>query len=314
MHWKLIFDNLGAMLELRSLTYLLALARRANYARAADDLGISQPALTRAIQSLERRLGMRLFDRDRSGVNPTPHGAAFIERAAALVENARDLERMAAREAAGASGRVRFGIAPMPARAILAEALSRQVVAAPDMTNEVVVRNVEALWPLLIAGDIEFFVSAEGQIPQAPPVRSEVLGTFPYGLIVRAGHPELSDPDSGPGSGPESGSALPVLISSGSGFQVPAGFEDRLRLPPHVVEDFETLAAMTQACDAIWICSPFAVREELARGLLQLLPARGGSPAEMRIVMYSLGRRSRSPAALALRDLFRGLIHGLRCT
>jgi DNA-binding transcriptional LysR family regulator len=101
------------MLELRSLSYVVTLALRANYARAAEDLGISQPALTRAIQSIERQLGIRLFDRDRSGVKPTPQGATFIERASVLVANAQDLERQTELAKIGAAGSVRFGISSM---------------------------------------------------------------------------------------------------------------------------------------------------------------------------------------------------------
>jgi len=292
------------VLELRPLSYLVALARRGNYARAADDLGISQPALTRAIQSLERQLGMRLFDRDRSGVTPTPQGAAFVEKASVLVANARDLERQTALATIGAAGRVRFGIAPMPARALLAEALISQMHSKPGLTNDVVVRNVEALWPLLIAGEIEFFVSAEGQIPQSPQVRMESLGTFPYGLIVRAGHPLLNAPS------PEG--KFPIMLSSSSGFQVPEGLQAHVLLPPHIVEDFDTLAVMTASTDAIWICSSFAVKNELADGTLQELHRPHVVSPEMRIMMYSLDRRTQSPAAHALRDIFRGQIHQLR--
>ena len=291
------------MLDLRSLSYVIALAGRANYARAAADLGISQPALTRAIQSLERQLDMRLFDRDRSGVTPTPQGAAFIQRASVLIDNARDLEHQTTMSATGAAGRVRFGIAPMPARALLADALSRQISAVPDLTNDIVVRNVEALWPVLITGDIEFFISAEGQVPRSPPVRAESLGTFPYGLIVRSGHPLLT--------GPCPGQVFPVLISSGSSFQVPEEFRDNCATPPHVVEDFETLAKVTAASDSIWICSPFAVKSELSVGRLSELQSPGLQP-EMRIVLYSLDRRSRSPAARAWKDLIRGQIRELR--
>jgi hypothetical protein len=43
------------MLELRNLRHMLALARRLNYARAAEDLGITQPSLTWSIQALERQ-------------------------------------------------------------------------------------------------------------------------------------------------------------------------------------------------------------------------------------------------------------------
>ncbi len=299
MHYKRFFDNLDDMLDLRSLTYVLSLARTANYVRAAEDLGISQPALTRAIQGLERKLGMRLFDRNRSGVTPTAQGAVFIERASVLVANAHDLERQAALAASGSAGRVRFGIAPMPARSFLADALLHQIEAAPDLLNDVVVRNVESLWSLLIAGEIEFFVSAEGQIPASPPVRAESLGIFPYGLIVRSGHPLLT--------GPADDRIFPVLISNRAGFQPPAELRGNMG-PLHVVEDFDTLAAITAASDAIWICSPYAVKGELAAGTLRELPRLEAGPRGMQIVMYSLDRRSQSPAVLGLKKLFRSLI------
>jgi DNA-binding transcriptional LysR family regulator len=303
MHHKEIFDNWSDMLDLRSLTYAVTLARRANYARAADDLGISQPALTRAIQSLEQQLGIRLFDRDRSGVWPTPQGATFIERADVLVSNASDLERQTALAKIGASGSVRFGMAPMPARALLADALVSQIGQKAELTHDVIVRNVEALWPMLIAGEIEFFVSAEGQIPTSPPVRADGLGTFSQGLIVRAGHPLLY--------GPVPDREFPLLVSSKAGSRLPEGLSAPVRMPPQIIEHFETLVEVTVATDAIWICSPFALKNEIASGILQDLSAGRTPMQEMRIMMYSLDRRTQSPAARDLKDLFRTRIKRL---
>lgn len=291
------------MLDLRSLTYAVTLAHRANYARAADNLGISQPALTRAIQSLEQQLGIRLFDRDRSGVWPTPQGATFLERASVLVSNARDLERQTALAKIGASGNIRFGMAPMPARALLADALVSQISHKAELTHDVIVRNVEALWPMLIAGEIEFFVSAEGQIPSSPPVRADGLGNFPQGLIVRAGHPLLHDPV------PDR--EFPLLVSSKAGSRLPEGLSAPVRMPPHIIEHFETLVEVTAATDAIWICSPFALKNEIASGTLQDLSAGHAPLQEMRIMMYSLDRRTQSPAARDLKDLFRARIKRL---
>ena len=50
-------------ISLRSLRHVLMLARTRHFGRAAEELGISQPALTRSIQSLESELGVVLFDR-----------------------------------------------------------------------------------------------------------------------------------------------------------------------------------------------------------------------------------------------------------
>lgn len=72
------------MLDLRKLRHVVVLARRLNYVRAADELGITQPTLTRSIQALERQLQVRLFDRDHGSVNLTPRGRSIAERAGLL--------------------------------------------------------------------------------------------------------------------------------------------------------------------------------------------------------------------------------------
>ena len=290
------------MMDLRSLRYVVILARRLSYARAAEDLGISQPALTRAVQAIEQRFGVRLFDRDRSGVSLTPQGQIMMDAAAVLVANAEDLERQWDRTAKGQSGVVRFGMAPMPARALLAAALQQRMKVAPDVRNDVVVRNVEALWPLLIAGDIEFFVAAEGQVPDAPPVRAEVLGRFPISHIVRSGHPLLQS------SG--GGGRYPVLVSSRNGMAMPPDLQEYADGQPHVVEDFAAIAELTAASDAIWQSSTFAVASELQRGTLCALQrTEDASPQDMRMMMYSLDRRTQSAFA---KSLFQVLRQGIR--
>jgi DNA-binding transcriptional LysR family regulator len=61
-------------LDLRRLRYFVTLAGTLNYGRAAEDLHIAQPTLSRAIAGLERELGVRLFDRSRAGTRLTAAG------------------------------------------------------------------------------------------------------------------------------------------------------------------------------------------------------------------------------------------------
>ncbi|WP_336971099.1 LysR family transcriptional regulator [Sphingobium aromaticiconvertens] len=294
-------------MDLRNLRHLVAIARRLSFSRAAEDLGLSQSALTRSIQSLERQAGMRLFDRDRTKVSVTPLGSIVVERASALLADADDFERMLRQTARGEEGRLCFGMAPLPAWTLLPTALSEWINAAPALTNEVVVRNVEALWPLLIAGDIEFFVSVEGQVPDAPPVRAETLGLFPFTLIVRAGHPLLL------GNCP--GATFPVLISSRGGIDVTllADLRDWAAGPPHVIEDYNTLVSLTKTTDAIWVSSAYSVIRDLESKMLFALDLLNGSaPENFRMVMYSLDRRSQSPGMLRLKQALRQRIRDLQ--
>lgn len=293
-------------MDLRNLRHLVALSRRLSFSRAAEDLGLSQSALTRSIQSLERQAGMRLFDRDRAGVSLTAQGRLVVERASALLADADDFERQLRQTARGEEGRVCFGMAPLPAWTLLPTALSDRITAAPALTNEVVVRNVEALWPLLIAGDIEFFVSVEGQVPGAPPVRAETLGLFPFNLIVRAGHPLLG--------GDCREMTFPILISTRGGIDVTllADLRDRAAGPPHVVEDYGALVMLTKTTDAIWVSSAYSVAQELEAGELQALDLiKTGDLQTFRMVIYSLDRRSQSPGMRRLKQAFRQRIQEL---
>lgn len=291
-------------LQLRQLRHLVTLARRSSYARAAEELGLSQSALSRSIQALEAQLGMRLFDRDRAGVAPTPQGRMAVERAGVLLADADDLERQLILSAGAAHGRVRFGMAPMPARALLPALISERLRVAPDVVNEVVVRDGDALWQLLVAGEIEFFVTNAGFAFDTPPPRVETLGHFPIVPIVRAGHPLLDDAPAH--------ARFPVLRSSWTGVPLPEEITARMTGTANVIEDFGALAAITARSDAIWFSSPYAAAEELRAGTLRVVPRPDHAPPrEVRVIMYSLERRSPSPWARSLRELLRAQIKAL---
>lgn len=279
------------MLSLRSLNHLIVLSRRLNYVRAADELGITQPALSRSIQNLEHRLKVTLFDRDRGKVSLTPQGRMIAERASALLSQADDLEHDAALFGDAEFGRLRFGMAPMPARALLQNALGERLTEAPDVTNEVVVRDVEPLWDMLVAGEIEFFVSPNPPLRDLSPADAELLGIFPLSLIVRANHPLLTDP--------ASDARFPVVRSSWSGVSVPAEFQNRIRGTSNVIEDFGALASLATSTDVLWLSSPAAVQAEIAMGTLIEL-ARARQPLEL--TLYSLRRRTKSPLAKKMID------------
>jgi DNA-binding transcriptional LysR family regulator len=295
------------MLQLRAITHLLALAGRLNYARAAEDLGISQSALTRSIQALEKQLSMRLFDRDRSGVALTPQGRLAVERCAVLMADAEDVERHLVMAAGAQAGRIRFGMAPLPASALLAQIVSDRFGSASSLTHEVMVRDSDALWELLVAGELEFFITNEGFAYENPKPRVETLGHFPIGGIVRAGHPLLSD-----GCGD---AKFPVIRSSWTGVPLPPSIRERMLGLPNVIEDFGTLARIAATSDAIWFSSPYAVPLELRSGSLRELPGEGETRRrDVRILMYTLERRSQSPWARSIKESLRGQIRTLART
>lgn len=72
--------QIGRRLRLRDLHAFLTVARCGSMAKAAQQLGVSQPAISKVIADLEHALGVRLFDRNRRGVEPTIYADALLRR------------------------------------------------------------------------------------------------------------------------------------------------------------------------------------------------------------------------------------------
>ncbi len=81
-------------MEFRHLKYFLVLAEELNFSRAAEKLFISQPPLSRQIQQLERKLGVKLFIRRSKGIELTEAGKQFrIEAEKIVALTSRSIER-----------------------------------------------------------------------------------------------------------------------------------------------------------------------------------------------------------------------------
>jgi len=97
----------AADLDLRLVRYFIAVAEHRHFGRAAADLRIAQPSLSRQIRSLEQQLGARLLDRTPQGTRLTEAGEIFLPRAKALLRSA--AQAAAATRAAAQPSRITIG-------------------------------------------------------------------------------------------------------------------------------------------------------------------------------------------------------------
>lgn len=171
----------------RELEYFLAICEARNLARAAEALGISQPALTRSLQRLEAHVGAQLFVRAPRGVELTPIGAAMqarVERARVTLD---DAAREVAQLAAGKAGKVRVGAGHVVARLVSQSLLPRFIVERPAAQVQLHVGFNAELFGLLESGNLDFAVC--GLLETPPHLHFRELLVTDLVVIVRNGHP-----------------------------------------------------------------------------------------------------------------------------
>src|SRR5215475_13245777 len=82
-------ERIERRLKLHDVRVLISVAETGSMSKAAERLGTSQPAVSRAISDLEHALGVSLLDRSPAGVEPTEYGYALIKRGLAAFDELR---------------------------------------------------------------------------------------------------------------------------------------------------------------------------------------------------------------------------------
>ena len=109
----------------RQLQHAILLSQTLNFSQAAEQLGISQPSLSKQILSLERELGVKLFDRDHSPLKLTPAGAYFIPKAQEMLYQETQLYKAMAQYESGEQGRLVIGVTPFRSLYLMPELVKK---------------------------------------------------------------------------------------------------------------------------------------------------------------------------------------------
>ncbi|MFT3929335.1 MAG: LysR family transcriptional regulator [Spongiibacteraceae bacterium] len=289
-------------MDLRSLKHVVVLSQQLSYTKAAQDLCITQSALSRSIQAIEHEAKVKLFDRDRSGVHLTAVGKDFVKRAMQLLRDADDLTHILRRSANAEMGEVSFGLGPLAAQALLPSVLPDTFTTKPELRTHVMVRHVEALLASLLNEELEFVITAESELMQSGALKGEFIGWLPMSLIVRAHHPLLKN-------SPRAQKLDYPLLSPGHFRNIdkwPVHFRSYLAGPLHIIEDYGVASRITELTDAIWLSSTLAAAFEIRAGRLKEIPIPKRQKAfRFKMMIYSFNRRSLSPAALILKESFK---------
>lgn len=177
-------------IQLDDIDYFLAVAEEGQVRKAAQRLGISQPAVTKALQRLEKELGFALFERSVKGMTPTRVAEQFRQRTSALRGALRDAVKEATDLHLGALGLLRVGVSPLYAQKLFVPAFVQLHRQRPAATVRASVHLNDELWRLLRQGELDLTLSS---LPTLVPDDLQTLALMHDDLcmVVRAGHPLL---------------------------------------------------------------------------------------------------------------------------
>ncbi|PPG22363.1 LysR family transcriptional regulator [Rathayibacter sp. AY1E8] len=141
--------------DLEQLTGFAEVARLGSFTRAAEELHLAQPSLSRRIAALEQDLGSELFHRARSGSTLTPAGELLLPLARRMLADAGSVRRELAELAGLERGRVRFGATPTLCISLVAEVLHAFHSAHPAVELHLAEDGSRSLFDRLARGELD---------------------------------------------------------------------------------------------------------------------------------------------------------------
>ncbi|MGP1358403.1 LysR family transcriptional regulator [Roseicyclus sp.] len=173
---------------LKQVRYFVGVAEFGSVSRAAQELAISQSAITEAIKDLEQRLGVKLFDRRRRGLETTYHGHVFLRHAKAILAEVSNAETIFDGTPVAKGTRLNVGVTSLTAGYVLSDILARFRRACPEIEVNAVEDTGEYLEHLIVGGELDIAVMVVSNLRDRDALHSEILAVSPFRLWLPIGH------------------------------------------------------------------------------------------------------------------------------
>lgn len=182
-----------ARVDPAKLRHFLAVLTSGSFALAAQTAGVSQPAISKSIRSLEEAIGVKLFERGRAGARPTRYANILASHARAIIAeyDLAQAEFHALKDATDQD--LAIGASLSLAQSLLPKAIARFRHRWPMVSLSVEVGLSAPLFERLLGGDLDLVLSApEEGITVDPRISRTFLLEEQDALVVGASHPLLA--------------------------------------------------------------------------------------------------------------------------
>lgn len=293
-------------LSIRQIEVFVALVEQGSFTSAARHLRLSQSTVSGHVADLERRLGVRLVERERQGVRLTPAGDALLGPAREVLQAERSA-RMSVDELAGLlKGTLAVGGSTIPASYILPGLFARFHAEHPGIRLQLRTGDSREILEGVRGADLE--IGIVGAPPDDAALQGVPVGEDQLVLVVAPGHPlagrsrvrardllglPLVTREEGSGTRVAAERALTGLLDGDGVGRIPVACE---------VGSTEAVKAAVRAGLGMAFLSDVAVRDELEQGSLREIELVGFRVTRP-FFLVSRAKASLSPAARAFRDL-----------
>ena len=178
--------------ELRQLRHFTTLYRLRNFRQAADELRITQAALTKSIQKLEDRLQLKLFDRTTRTVDATDAGDHLLQHANEILSRIAEFEHEASLLRGANTGSVSIGTGPYPPECLISPALETMIDGNKNISVNIRIGSPEEMLAALLDRKLDiviYDVSNYEVSARADNIEVEMLPPEPVVALFRTGHP-----------------------------------------------------------------------------------------------------------------------------
>ncbi len=292
------------MVSLKQLRHLTVIAEQTNMHKAAELLHITQPALTRSLNTLEGLLNVRLFDRHSGGMRATPFCTEIIDKCQQILLDVEDIQRAASIYQNLEAGEINIGVGGGVRELVLRTSIPEFVSQHPHVGITIIEDTAEELARKLKQRDVELLIAGLGSFRNVSEFQSELIANVPLSVITRSGHPLRSQKKISFDQLAQYPLVSPTLLGPTHPLVNAILNSDSGVTKPHITcSDYPTLKNVLLGSDACLISAEFNCQAELQQGaLVQLDVVHPALNTELGIV--EMGKRSRSPAAQKFIDIF----------
>lgn len=180
--------NIARNIRLRQLRCFVTVARKRSFVLAAEELGLTQPAVSRSIRELELIIGHELFDRTQRGAHLTRRGTALLEASEmGLLQISQGV--VAATSDAGVEALIRVGALPNVCSQFLPDVIRAFKEDHSGVTVRIVPGTNATLLNGLRLGETDFVLGRLSSADDMRGLRFETIFDEPLVFVVRSGHP-----------------------------------------------------------------------------------------------------------------------------